>query len=137
MYYQGDQVLNNKRELDVTQLNYEYEWLDWKKAASNRMGEGSRASLINKEERNIYPDTLVWIRDFSYSYNEPFTRNYFWHPAYDDYPVVGVDWKQAKAFAYWRTSLWNKYKDASVNTCLLYTSPSPRDLSTSRMPSSA
>ena len=29
------------------------------------------------------------------------------------------------------------YKDAGVNICLLYTSPSPRDLSTSRMPSSA
>ena len=28
-------------------------------------------------------------------------------------------------------------KKALVETCLLYTSPSPRDLSTSRMPSSA
>ena len=36
--------------------------------------------------------------------------------------------------------LKNKITDfdaASVRTCLLYTSPSPRDLSTSRMPSSA
>ncbi len=116
MYYQGDQVLNNKREIDVTQLNYEYEWINWKKAASGRMGESNRSSLIEKEEINIYPDTLVWIRDFSYSYNEPFTRNYFWHPAYDDYPVVGVNWKMAKAFSFWRTQLWNRYKDASVNT---------------------
>ena len=29
------------------------------------------------------------------------------------------------------------YGSAGSNTCLLYTSPSPRDLSTSRMPSSA
>ena len=29
----------------------------------------------------------------------------------------------------------NKYLE--INNCLLYTSPSPRDLSTSRMPSSA
>ena len=29
------------------------------------------------------------------------------------------------------------YMSPSPNTCLLYTSPSPRDLSTSRMPSSA
>ena len=28
-------------------------------------------------------------------------------------------------------------KDPSIKSCLLYTSPSPRDLSTSRMPSSA
>ena len=23
---------------------------------------------------------------------------YFWHPAYGEYPVVGVNWEQAKAF---------------------------------------
>ena len=40
-------------------------------------------------------------RDFAYSYNEPMARNYFWHPAYDDYPVVGVDWHMANAFAYY------------------------------------
>ena len=33
--------------------------------------------------------------------------------------------------------LVNKSKSLSNNFCLLYTSPSPRDLSTSRMPSSA
>jgi len=34
---------------------------------------------------------------------------YFWHPAYDDYPVVGVNWKQANAFCVWRTQLLNSY----------------------------
>jgi len=38
------------------------------------------------------------------------TRNYFWHPAFDDYPVVGLDWKQARAFCHWRTKLWNSYR---------------------------
>jgi gliding motility-associated lipoprotein GldK len=38
------------------------------------------------------------------------TRNYFWHPAFDDYPVVGVNWHQANAFCYWRTRLWEDYK---------------------------
>ena len=34
--------------------------------------------------------------------------------------------------------MWKAFGDLSNNkTCLLYTSPSPRDLSTSRMPSSA
>ena len=31
----------------------------------------------------------------------------------------------------------DKLRNESASTCLLYTSPSPRDLSTSRMPSSA
>ena len=49
----------------------------------------------------------MWIRDFSYSYNEPMTRHYFEHAAFDDYPVVGVTWPQAKAFCNWRTKIWN------------------------------
>ena len=35
------------------------------------------------------------------------TRNYFWHSAFDDYPVVGVNWIQCTAFCIWRTNLWN------------------------------
>ena len=49
----------------------------------------------------IYPDTLVWVNDFYYSYNEPMTRTYFKHPSFDDYPVVGIDWHAAKAFCNW------------------------------------
>lgn len=115
MYFQGDEAFAGKREMDVRKLIFEYEWIDWKKAASR--AENPRLSVLNKEKVNIYPDTLVWIRDFSYSYNEPYTRNYFWHPAFDDYPVVGVNWKMAKAFAFWRTQLWNAYKgDEEPNT---------------------
>jgi len=108
MFYEGDMMINNKRELDVAQLNYVYQWVDWQKAAHDRVS--SRSGLINDEEVNIFPDTLSWIRDFTYSYNEPYTRNYFHHPSFDDYPVVGINWKQAKAFCHWRTHLWNSFK---------------------------
>ena len=37
------------------------------------------------------------------------TEKYFWHPAYDNYPVVGVSWKQAKAFCVWRSQLLHSY----------------------------
>ncbi|WP_235292058.1 T9SS ring complex lipoprotein PorK/GldK [Portibacter lacus] len=114
MYFQGDMAFGGKRELDTRQMNYAYEWVDWQKAASRE--NINRASLINRDEVNIYPDTLAWIRDFTYSYNEPFARNYFWHPAFDDYPVVGVNWKMAKAFCHWRSELYNKYNDSGVNT---------------------
>ena len=36
-------------------------------------------------------------------------NDYFWHDAYNDYPVVGVSWEQAKAFAHWRTMYKNQY----------------------------
>lgn len=114
MYYQGDMALPGKRELNVELFEYEYTWIDWQKAARDK--DARRTELVKREKVNIYPDTLVWIRDFVYSYNEPLTRNYFSHPAYDDYPVVGVNWKQAKAFCHWRTQLWNKYKDDPFNT---------------------
>ena len=58
---------------------------------------------------------MVWVRDFAYSYNEPMARNYFWHPAFDDYPVVGVDWHMANAFSYWRTKLWNAYEGGVIS----------------------
>lgn len=115
LYFQGDDVINGKREIDTRQLVYEYQWVDWKKASS-RSNVGSRSELINEDEVNVYPDTLCWIRDFAYSYNEPYTRNYFWHPAFDDYPVVGVNWKMAKAFCHWRTKLWNTFREDEPNT---------------------
>lgn len=52
---------------------------------------------------SIYPDTLVWMRDFNYSYNEPLTKKYFSYSFYDHYPVVGISQKQAMAFCQWKT----------------------------------
>lgn len=105
-------------ELNTGYLVYHYEEIDWHKAAANRsrIQQGlepiPRRELIIKHDVPVYPDTLVWVRDFAYSYNEPMTRNYFWHPAFDDYPVVGVTWEQAKAFAKWRTQLFNAWREA-------------------------
>lgn len=117
MYYQGDMAFDGKREFDIRKFNYKYDWINWDKAASRSSADMVRSDLIERAEVNIYPDTLVWIRDFGYSYNEPYARNYFWHPAFDDYPVVGVNWKQANAFCHWRTKLWNDFRgDDEPNT---------------------
>ncbi len=117
MFYQGDMMLNGKRELNTERLEYTYDWFDWPRAAKSTRGTvTNRNELINKETVKIYPDTLVWVRDFSYSYNEPYTRNYNWHPAFDDYPVVGVNWKMAKAFSHWRTQYYNAFSGSAVNT---------------------
>ncbi len=56
-------------------------------------------------KRNL-PDTLVW-RD-KLAYNEPMVKYYFRHPAYDDYPLVGVSWVQANSYAAWRTDRVNE-----------------------------
>ncbi|MEL6853447.1 MAG: SUMF1/EgtB/PvdO family nonheme iron enzyme, partial [Bacteroidota bacterium] len=59
----------------------------------------------------IIPDTGVWIRDIVYAYNEPLMENYFWHPAFDNYPVVGVNWYAAQEFCKWRTQHLNQYRE--------------------------
>lgn len=101
-----------KKEIDARKLMFEYYWIDLQAAAqpSNReQGRIDRSVFIKKDIINVYPDTLCWIRDYTYSFNDPITTMYFWHPAYDDYPVVGVNWKQARAFCVWRSQLLNSY----------------------------
>lgn len=108
MYIPIEEVYNGQRSIDVKHLKFRYSWMDIQKAA--RAEPGRRKDFIKTEEIAIYPDTTVWIKDFNYSYNEPMHNDYFWHDAYGDYPVVGVNWKQARAFAQWRTLYHNAYR---------------------------
>jgi len=130
MYYPPEERFNGKKQVDIRKLNYSYFWVDNQSAAkstykfdyANNTGkyEGQitnndgtrtdikdRSSFIKHNTINIYPDTLCWIRDFTYSFNDPQSSLYFWHPSFDDYPVVGVSWVQATAFSIWRTDYMN------------------------------
>jgi gliding motility-associated lipoprotein GldJ len=65
-----------------------------------------------KKYKHIYnsvlPDTLVWRK--SLGNTDILTQNYFRHPAYADYPVVGVTWLQANEYCKWRTNAVNLKK---------------------------
>lgn len=65
------------------------------------------------------PDTLVWRSKLAY--NEPYVETYFRHPAYQEYPVVGVDWVKANNYCAWRTDRVNEW--IMIREGLLYWDP--------------
>ena len=118
MYLPENERFFRHKEIDSRKLIYSYYWVDLHAAAMDNLRQRTQANqgnirphdrsvYVHNETINVYPDTLVWIADFTYSFNEPMTENYFSHPAYDHYPVVGVNWNQARAFSVWRTQLLN------------------------------
>ncbi|MDC1105636.1 SUMF1/EgtB/PvdO family nonheme iron enzyme [Prolixibacteraceae bacterium] len=128
LYYKEKDRIFGKKSIDPHQLIFEYYWVDLRQAAKRENAynptedkyegfvydlEGKqvpiegRSSFIMNDKVMVYPDTLCWIRDYTYSYNEPMATTYFYHPSFDDYPVVGVTWKQARAFCAWRTHYKN------------------------------
>lgn len=120
LYYNQEETYYRMKQIDVRKLIYKYENIDLRSASRLHRKNGyatNRGKYKTVEEQQIYPDTLVFMRDFTYSYNEPMTQVYFWHPKYDDYPVVGVNWNQAKAFCRWRTIYLNSfYNDMEEST---------------------
>lgn len=87
-------------ETEVTNMMYT-EYLYWLKSVF---------PPSEAQYRNIYssalPDTLVWRSRLGFS--ETLTNTYLRHPAYANYPVVGVSWVQANDFSKWRTDRVNE-----------------------------
>src|SRR5690606_12789674 len=113
----GMDALPGKNEIDIRRLRYAYSYVNLDLVAAGKNDPNkTRQDFIETYTDNpspgkanehpsvqVYPDTLVWKMDFSYSQNDPMVKSYFNHPAYNTYPVVGITWEQANAFCNWRT----------------------------------
>ena len=82
-------------ETEVTNLMY-LEYLDWIKRVYPPTEDN-----FKKIYAGAVPDTLVWRNRLGYS--EMMVENYLRHPAFMNYPVVGVSWIQAVEYANWRS----------------------------------
>ena len=70
------------------------------------------ADLLIQNRPNDYliakPNQEMWMTKFPYSDNVPMSNMYFWHAAYDDYPVVNISRKGAQMYCEWLTNETNK-----------------------------
>ena len=107
IYLPESEWFNGQPAIDTKLLKYRFTSVDLEQAVA--YPDSARSSFTRYEVHQVYPDTTVWIKDFKYSYNEPMHNDYFWHRAYANYPVVGINWNQARAFAHWRTKIRNDY----------------------------
>ena len=94
-FYMDDTEITNdeyRQFMQYLEENHDYE-----------LSEGSTIESLK-------PDTTVWSSDFTNHYGDPLLAYYWSHPAFDDYPVVGVSWESAREFARWRTNFLNDYR---------------------------
>ncbi len=94
----GTVQVNPNLFFDKTEIS-NFSWQEYEYSVKKKFG------INSPEHAASLPDTLVWRN--KYSYNEPYVKHYYRHPAYKDYPVVGISYGQAVAYCKWRTQKVN------------------------------
>lgn len=86
--------------MDETEVT-NHQWLEYLYWLKRVYGD-DYPEIYNK----ALPDTLVWRSKLAY--NEPYVDYYLRHPAFNDYPVVGINWLQANDYCGWRSDRVNE-----------------------------
>lgn len=108
-YISNHEVTNNEYRQFITWVQDSIK----KKNGDVKVGPENTIYEFKDEDRiehraNIYPDTTRWATEFPYFYGEPMVTYYYQHPAYADYPVVGISYLQALAYCHWKTTQINR-----------------------------
>lgn len=90
----GTVKINDQLYMDETEIT-NFNWQEYVMWLENKHGKNA------EEYKNALPDTLVWRN--KESQNEPYVQYYYSHPAYKEYPVVGISYEQAVLYCKWRT----------------------------------
>jgi gliding motility-associated lipoprotein GldJ len=86
---------------EVANVHYR-EYIHWLNRVFDVESDPNNRKIVDA----ALPDTLVWRSELSY--NEPLVEYYFRHPSFNDYPVVGVSWRQAYDYCLWRSDRVNE-----------------------------
>jgi gliding motility-associated lipoprotein GldJ len=86
---------------EVANVHYR-EYIHWLSRVFDPQADPAYQKILDA----ALPDTLVWRSELSY--NEPLVEYYFRHPSFNNYPVVGVSWRQASDFCLWRSDRVNE-----------------------------
>lgn len=98
---------NRRRRITVSSFlmdQYEIRNIDWREYTNwmNVVFAKTAPELVEKAQPNV----KIWREELAY--NEPYLQNYFTHPSFDQYPVVGITWEQAMDYCAWRTDRVNE-----------------------------
>lgn len=75
---------------------------------------GKEHGVNSEQHKNSFPDTIIWKNSYKANYYDP---------QYDNYPVVGISFEQAKHFCEWRS----KVVSTKLNRKIKYSFPSLQD----------
>jgi len=94
-----------KRKIDAFLLHSkEVSINEWKLFYAEKVQEIGKEKALEL----FHTDTMCWLHEIPYSYGEPMMSSYYQHPAFADYPIVGVDWYQATEYCKWLTQKANQ-----------------------------
>ncbi|MGC4101236.1 SUMF1/EgtB/PvdO family nonheme iron enzyme [Ferruginibacter sp.] len=105
---EGDVYIDWSKKVDIKQADFPPDRIDHTIPGKPRLLPKYLVYSYKDENKKakqvaVMPDVDAWIKDYPYTYNEPVLVDRFIHPAFNNYPVTGINYYQAVAYCNWKT----------------------------------